>query len=302
MYKGFLSSLLCRGLNKICDGQINEFTNLPLQVSSYSTINKHCLHLLLKSLGYTILSPFYVSSFVETVQSYGCNDTPTVYEFLIDGFNRLVGRGHTAWIVPMWQLVLPTVTFKLSQYCLHSLAKYAVMRAKSERQQESSDNSSPVDGTLISLYDQQFPGLLATFTGTFIADLVLYPFETVLHRLYIQGTRVLIDDMDTGLAVSVIQTKYTGIIDCFRSILVEEGIWGFYQGFGAFVLQFLIHAVGLKVVQYLFDTISREPGVGRQKQMEEWRSSSRDSQNSQEETTSSSPRLTGVRERRSYQP
>ena len=35
-------------------------------------------------------------------------------------------------------------------------------------------------------YEQYFPELLATFTGQLLADFVLYPLETVVHRLYIQ--------------------------------------------------------------------------------------------------------------------
>ena len=122
------------------------------------------------------------------------------------------------------------------------------------------DTSTPVDSNVstVSFYDQQFPVLLATFTGTFLADFVLYPFETVLHRLYIQGTRVLIDNMDTGTEVSGIQTQYDGVIDCMKTIILEEGFQGLYQGFGAFILQFSIHAAGLKIVQYLFDKISSD--------------------------------------------
>ncbi|XP_053406101.1 mitochondrial outer membrane protein SLC25A46-like [Mercenaria mercenaria] len=261
MYKGFVSNLLCRGLTMISENVINEFTNWPLHSSSYSSLKKHCLHLLLKWSGFFITTPFYVSSFVETVQSYGANEPPTLLDFLLEGCNRLLGRGvhQAAWIIPMWQLLIPTATFKLCQYCVYTLASYAVLRAKSEKQLENSDNSSPVDSDVstISLYDQQFPILLATFTGTFLADLVLYPFETVLHRLYIQGTRVLIDNMDTGCEVSGISTQYTGVLDCFRSIIIEEGFLGLYRGFGAFILQFSIYAAGLKIVQYLFEKISK---------------------------------------------
>lgn len=121
------------------------------------------------------------------------------------------------------------------------------------------DNSISADSNIstVSLYSQQFPNLLATFIGTFLADLVLYPFETVLHRLYIQGTRVLIDNMDSGCEVAGISTQYTGVLDCFRSIIVEEGVLGLYRGFGAFILQFSIYAAGLKIVQYLFEQISK---------------------------------------------
>ena len=38
----------------------------------------------------------------------------------------------------------------------------------------------------LSPYEQYFPELLATFTGQLMADIMLFPLETVVHRLYIQ--------------------------------------------------------------------------------------------------------------------
>lgn len=44
----------------------------------------------------------------------------------------------------------------------------------------------PGDTQQLTAYEQYFPELLATFTGNFLADFVLYPLETVVYRLYIQ--------------------------------------------------------------------------------------------------------------------
>ena len=50
----------------------------------------------------------------------------------------------------------------------------------------------PGEGSpLLTPYEQYFPELLATFTGQLLADFVLYPLETVVHRLYIQVNRPL---------------------------------------------------------------------------------------------------------------
>ena len=54
------------------------------------------------------------------------------------------------------------------------------------------------------------------FTGHLLADVLLYPLETVLHRLHLQGTRTIIDDLDSGLSVLPITTRYDGVFDCFR--------------------------------------------------------------------------------------
>ena len=109
-----------------------------------------------------------------------------------------------------------------------------------------------------TVFDMYFPDLLATFTGNLLADLMLYPLETVLHRLYVQGTRTIIDNTDTGLGVIPISTGYEGFVDCFKSILMEEGPFGFYKGFGALVLQYAIHAAILKMAKFLFEKLSNE--------------------------------------------
>ena len=127
------------------------------------------------------------------------------------------------------------------------------------------DSSTPVDAHrhVTSVYDQHYPDLLAGFVGSLLTDCILYPFETVLHRLYVQGTRTLIENMDSGIEITEIRTQYEGFVDCFKSILLEEGLQGLYQGFGAVVLQYMIHAGILKVGQLLFKRISEEVSGGR---------------------------------------
>ena len=122
-----------------------------------------------------------------------------------------------------------------------------------------------------SIYETYYPELIATFTGNLLADTVLFPLETILHRLNLQGTRTIIDNTDTGLGVVPIITRYEGTADCFWSVMTEEGIGGLYKGFGALLLQFTIHAVLLKMTKLMFERLSDDaappppmPLVGRQ--------------------------------------
>lgn len=50
-----------------------------------------------------------------------------------------------------------------------------------------------------------------------------------------------------------ITTRYEGIFDCVRSIRRDEGIAGFYKGFGALVLQYSLHLALLRVLCVLFE-------------------------------------------------
>ena len=62
----------------------------------------------------------------------------------------------------------------------------------------------------------QYQSQAAALAGHFVADVLLYPLETVLHRLHLQGTRSIIDNLDSGIEVTPILTRYEGVADCFR--------------------------------------------------------------------------------------
>ena len=123
--------------------------------------------------------------------------------------------------------------------------------------------------------------MVATFTGSLLADTILYPFETILHRLFLQvyqslslpmcmihitllltivniikGTRTIIDNTDTGLEVVPIVTRYEGVFDCYSTILEEEGVSGLYKGFGALILQYGLHIAILKLTRCIFELLS----------------------------------------------
>ena len=83
------------------------------------------------------------------------------------------------------------------------------------------------------MLDAYFPELMASFAASLCADVLLFPLETVLHRLHIQGTRTIIDNTDLGFEVLPINTQYEGVRDCVNVIRREEGAMGFYKGFGS---------------------------------------------------------------------
>ena len=87
------------------------------------------------------------------------------------------------------------------------------------------------------------------------ADIVFYPFETVVHRLHLQGTRTIIDNLDTGRSVTPLLTGYSGAIDCYRTIISTEGPMGLYKGFGALILQFAVHVLLLKATKWILTEV-----------------------------------------------
>lgn len=97
-----------------------------------------------------------------------------------------------------------------------------------------------MDAAEAEVVDQPYTKALSELFGYFSATFTLYPVETILNRLMVQGTRTIIDNTDNGYGVVPINTRYDGFFDCARSIHETEGFLGFYKGFGTLVLESLI--------------------------------------------------------------
>lgn len=266
MWKGFYSELITKGIFMVGENVISEVTYFPKEISKHSTAKKVAQHLGLKSMAFGLTTTFYISSLLESVQSSIASEKPGIFDCVMEGCSRLIGRGsYHSRVISVWYLILPTVMFRMSQYFIQTITHFTVTTIIKREKQENSDSSTPVDAHhhVTSVYDQYYPELLATFVGSLLTDCILYPFETVLHRLYVQGTRTLIENMDSGIEITEIRTQYEGIVDCFKTILLEEGLQGLYQGFGAVVLQYMVHAGILKVGQLLFKKISEELSGGQ---------------------------------------
>lgn len=89
------------------------------------------------------------------------------------------------------------------------------------------------------------------FVSICAADIVFYPLETVIHRLHLQGTRTIIDNLDTGRSVTPLLTGYNSAVDCYRTIISTEGPLGLYKGFGALILQFTMHFMVLRATKWI---------------------------------------------------
>jgi solute carrier family 25 protein 46 len=130
----------------------------------------------------------------------------------------------------------------VTHYILSSVTKTLslTMLRKSHRrcqQRQGAVSKTLPAGTPLAAYQDHLSNML----GCLAADALLFPLETVLHRLHLQGTRTLIDNLDSGREVIHIMTRYDGFFDCLGAVMREEGVSGLYRGFGALVLQYLVH-------------------------------------------------------------
>ncbi|GFT41733.1 solute carrier family 25 member 46 [Nephila pilipes] len=254
LWKGCSGIFILRGCSTVLETFLAEVTPFPREVSSNSSLKQLSQHLLLKLIAYGVLTPFYCASLVETVQSDIASEKPGVLDCLKEGVCRLfkLGTPRSTRLLPMWQLIGPSALFGLSTYVLSSLIqsilnwfrnmKLRNMHRRQSIEQPSSQNSA------VNYIDN----LSILHFSSFLANVVLYPAETMIHRLYLQGTRTIIDDLDSGTTVLPVISTYEGIFDCFHTIVEEEGASGLYKGFGGLLMEYALQALILKVAQLVF--------------------------------------------------
>lgn len=194
-------------------------------------------------------------------QSEIIRDNPGILDCVKEGLGRVMGMGvpHSKRLLPLWNLVFPTVLHGILHYLISSSVQRLVLYLLRRRNNGSPKHSSPDSGadTVQSMLDAYFPELMASFAASLCADVLLFPLETVLHRLHIQGTRTIIDNTDLGFEVLPINTQYEGMRDCINAIRREEGTMGFYKGFGSIVVQYSLHAAVLQITKMIYSTLLR---------------------------------------------
>lgn len=162
-----------------------------------------------------------------------------------------VGAPHSRRLLPLRSLLFPAALHAILRYAIaSSIQRVALWLYQWGRKQKTEPNNP---------LDTYFPELVAVCVGSLVADVLLFPLETALHRLGLQGTRTIIDATDGMVAVGngssalvlPVNTQYDGFSDCIHSIRRKEGVVGFYRGFGALVAQYTLHGVLLAATRTL---------------------------------------------------
>ncbi|KRZ28664.1 Solute carrier family 25 member 46, partial [Trichinella pseudospiralis] len=239
LWKGVSSSIVLRGISVASENLMSEVLDYPKVIMSPNSWMIVMKHLALKAISFAVTTPIMISAFLETVQTSLDREKPGLFDCVFEGFKRIYNdvmgpRGHPRFSV--FNLTVPTVAYRLLFYV-------------TQKANRSEQNKSP--------FDKYFPEVFTALTSDLFTEALLYPFETVLHRLYLQGTRTLIDNLDDGCSVMPIMTRYEGVIDCIRTIKLDEGIGGFYKGFGALVLQYMLHLGLVHTFRLIYEYFDR---------------------------------------------
>ncbi|KAG7499311.1 solute carrier family 25 member 46 [Solea senegalensis] len=245
LWKGMTSTFIVHGITLGAEGIISEFTPLPRDLPHRWTMKQLAGHFLLKGLTAVVALPFYCASLIETVQSEIVRDESSsgLLDCIREGVARLLGVGapHSRRLLPLSALLVPAALHAILRYVVMSCVQRVVLWLHQRTKKQWTEPSNPLDN--------YFPELAAAWAGALVADVLVFPLETALHRLSLQGTRTIIDATDGVVAVGngnsplvmPVNTQYEGFSECLHSIRRREGVAGYYRGFGALVTQYALH-------------------------------------------------------------
>ncbi|XP_037548615.1 solute carrier family 25 member 46 [Nematolebias whitei] len=255
LWKGMGSTFIVHGITLCAEGIISEVTPLPRELPHSWSYKQLAGHLLLRGLTAVVALPFYCASLVETVQSEIVRDESSsgLLDCIHEGLTRLLGVGapHSRRLLPLSCLLLPVALHAILRYAISVSVQQVALWLHQRGRKRPLDPSDPLD--------THFPELVARWAGSLVADVMLFPMETVLHRLSLQGTRTIIDATDGAVAtgnggsplVLPVNTQYDGFSDCLHAIRRKEGGAGFYRGFGALLMQYTVHGALLAAARTL---------------------------------------------------
>lgn len=144
------------------------------------------------------------------------------------------------------------VTIHLSSLAIKSLT----MRVLLFRQRQRAERRGARPRTDAEPAASQDIEIYSTLASLACTEVLFYPLETVLHRIQLQGTRTIIDNLDAGHSVVPILTSYEGALDCWRTTVATEGWGGLYKGFGALLLQLAAHVAVIRLTKWVVTQIS----------------------------------------------
>ncbi|XP_016929913.3 mitochondrial outer membrane protein SLC25A46 [Drosophila suzukii] len=255
LWKGMGSCLLVRGMSYAIDDSVSKLTSWPKELDSRMTLKRFGQHVLLKSISIGIVVPFHAVSLVRTVQSDIASEKTGLLDVLREGGMRLFywSSPQKGRMMPAWALIGPSISIGITKYLFNLLIHGASKRMMRRRIAALHKNRGRkfCDQKLDNQNTELYAGLIAMLT----TEVIFYPFETILHRLQLQGTRTIIDNLDTGYSVVPILTNYQGVFDCYREIIHSEGFSGLYKGFGAMIMQFVAHVAIIKLAKWIVNQI-----------------------------------------------
>lgn len=255
LYKGCFSIAAYTGIFHVIESILSELTLFEKNTEDVNRLNKVYGHLALKFITCAITTPIYSAAFYESVQSGIVKENLGLIDLLKETWNRVTGYryNYRTRLIPIWSLIMPTSAYFMGIHFLsfgfeklfRRLIPSLINLFEEKRRMYETDEVEQ------EIVENPYMNALAQCLSQAIAIVALYPIETVLNRLIVQGTRTIIDNTDLGYRVVPINTRYDGFFDCAQMINETEGIFGFYKGLGNIFFETLLQYAILKIVKLI---------------------------------------------------
>lgn len=192
------STLLVRGMSLAVEDIFSKFTPWPKEINSRTTLKQFGQHLVLKALSLSIVLPFYSASLVETVQSDIASEKPHFLDVFREGSARWLSWSVPAKgrMLPVWALIPSGTCIGLSKYLFSVIVKGISTRLLTKHIQKREEKQGARRKDLTAINNEV--ELTSNLISLIMSEVLFYPFETILHRIQLQGTRTIIDNLDTG--------------------------------------------------------------------------------------------------------
>ena len=270
LWKGCFSSLVLTTAETVSNNLIDEIA--PLDNPSLRV-----KHIILKGISSFLLIPMYSVHLLRSIQSdLTVANQWSPLTIFIEPFQRIVGikTGFYARALPLWHLISFSLPYFVGRHVLQYFLHRSLLQIREAHFNRDHPTTAVVTQTSLETIDdiecqltdtiphlvnRSFLRIEATIISTFLANLLLYPYETVLNRLFVQGTRTIVDDLDrTGAGCIAINTRYVGVFDCCRTIVENEGSFGrgFFKGIGFLVLKFGAIYAGAHCLKVLIERLA----------------------------------------------
>jgi len=256
LYKGCFSIAAYTGIFHVIESILSELTLFEKNTDDVNRVNKVYGHLALKFMTCAITTPIYSAAFYESVQSGIVKENLGLIDLLKETWNRVTGYryNYRTRLIPIWSLIMPTsayfmgihfLSFSFEKIFRKLIPSLINLFEEKRRLQYETDEIEQ------EIVDHPYTDALAQCLSQVAAIVSLYPIETVLNRLIVQGTRTIIDNTDLGYRVVPINTRYDGFLDCAQMIHETEGVFGFYKGLGNLFFETLLQYAILKIVKLI---------------------------------------------------
>ena len=271
LWKGCFSSLILTGFETVSSNLIDELA--PLNNSLL-----RIKHILFKTISSCFLIPMYSVHFLRSVQSdLTIANRWSPLTIFTEPFQRIIfgiKTGFYARALPLWYLILFSLPYFVGRHVLqyflncHFLKKFnedythikdSSMNSNENQFETIDDIECQLIDTIPNLVERSFLRIEANILSVFLSNFVLYPYETVLNRLFVQGTRTIVDNLDqTSFGCVAINTRYLGVFDCCRTIVESEGNWGrgFFRGIGFLILKFGLIYTSAHCLKFLISRLA----------------------------------------------